>query len=509
MSHLSPNAEAKLAEFIAQFYDDAYGFVMAAYPWGVPILPDGSRNPLAHRKGPDKWQKRLLDKLSNHVKENMSLVSLGLEMEVFRSVRVSGHGVGKSAVVAWVIQWLMSTRKNMRGVVTANTQAQLETKTWPELAKWHKLLINSHWFKWRATAYFFAAYPEEQQKNYMVNAATVSPENTEAFAGLHNEGGTVLVIADEASGIEDKVIEVIQGAFTDGECFFLMFGNPTQPSGMFHKAATELRDLFDVEHIDSREVEHTNKSALNDIIRMYGGVDDDRVKVRVLGQFPSQAFNGLIGLDVVATAATRELWYDPGAALIMAIDVARFGDDRSVITFRQGRDARSRKPLSFNGLSTTKLAEIAMKIADVERPDAIVIESTGPGAGVIDQMRDKGYRVIEVHPGAQSSEPAHYFNKRAELWCLGRDWLILEGCISEDPELHREMTAIQYTLDSRESAIRLEPKEDMKKRTGLPSPDKADSFFLTFGARIARRDRAHSGRTNRMQLQTEYDPLTV
>ena len=148
---LSSEKEAELAEFIAQFYDDPYGFVMAVFPWGEPELADGSLNPLANKTGPEPWQRELLEDMGRHIKNNVILRELGLDMEVFRSAVASGHGIGKSAMVSWLIYFLMSTRVDTRGAVTASTQFQLEDKTWPELSKWHNLAINKHWFLWTAT----------------------------------------------------------------------------------------------------------------------------------------------------------------------------------------------------------------------------------------------------------------------------------------------------------------------------------------------------------------------
>lgn len=505
----SPQAEARIAEQVASYYADPLGFVMFAYPWGEPRLPDGSNNPLANKTGPEPWQRRLLIQLGEHIRENIERKKLGLDLLVWRSARVSGHGVGKSALVAWLNHFFMSTRPDTRGVVTANTAAQLASKTWPELAKWHNLLVCRHWFKWEATKYYFAQYPEDKQKNYMIEAATVSEHNTEAFAGLHNEGNAVVVMFDEASGIVPQIWNVATGAFTDGEGFFFVFGNPTQPTGDFADCFDKNREFYNCESVDSREVSHTNKQYLNDLIRMRG-IDDDEVKIRVLGQFPNQAFNGFIGVDAVNDAMTREHIPDSGAALIMAIDVARFGDDEIVFGWRQGRDARSRPMLTFKHLSTVRIAQVAMDLCNKERPDAIVIESTGPGAGVIDILRDRGYKVIEVHPGAPSDEPEHYYNKRCELWAKMRDALITELCIYDDPILFKQLTTILYTLDRHEQRIKLEAKVDMKKRTGLSSPDRADTLALTFGVRIARRDANLTRVTNitREMAVTEYDPIT-
>lgn len=497
--------EAKLAAFVAGFYDDPYGFVMAVWPWGAATLPDGSPNPLKNKKGPEPWQKRLLVKLGDHIKKNIQLSAMELDMEVWRSARASGHGVGKSAMVAWLIYFFMSTRADTRGVVTASTQFQIEDKTWPELAKWHNLAVNKHWFEWSATGFTFAAYPEDKRKNYKTTAATVSAHRTEAFAGLHNEGKTVFIIFDEASGIDDKVWEVADGAMTDGEAFFLCFGNPTRPDGSFHDCFDKHAHLYDTEHVDSREVSHSNKSALDVMIAKYGE-DSDEVKVRVKGQFPDHSYNGFISFDIVNDAQHRELWNDGGAGLIMAVDVARYGDDSSVILFRQGRDARTIPAKKFRGLSTTKLAEIAMAEAAIHRPDIIVIEGTGMGAGVIDTMRDRGCKVVEVYPGSTADDQHLFINKRMEWWSRMRDWLYAEGCIPVNSELFKQLTSIQYSYERTSNRQRLESKEDIKKR-GLPSPDEADTLALTFAVRALRRDRNKDRERTQPMADIDYDVM--
>lgn len=503
---LSAHKEAELAEFIASFYADPYGFVMAVFPWGEPVLSDGQPNPLANKSGPEPWQREELEALGEHIRLNQIRSDLGLDTEVWRSAIASGHGVGKSAMTSWVIYFLMSTRADTRGVVTASTQFQLEDKTWPELSKWHALAINKHWFMWTSTTFSFAAYPEDKRKNYRTTAATVSETNTEAFAGLHNEGKTVFVVFDEASGVFKKIWEVAEGALTDGEAFFFAYGNPTKPDGEFADCFDKHAHMYRHRHIDSREVSFTNKNALNDILRKYGE-DSDEAKVRVKGQFPSQAFNGFIAADAVDEAMNREESGDPGAALIMGIDVARMGNDKTVITWRQGRDARVAPTLSFSKLTVVKQAEIIAQEINAKRPDAVVIESTGPGAGLIDILRDKGYRITEIHPGSAAVAHEHYVNKRAEYWSKMRDWIYDEGCLPQDAELRAELIGIMYSLDRHEQRTKLEAKEDMKKR-GLPSPDKADSLALTFAVTVARRDRNNLRSATRGRLaKTEFDPL--
>src|SRR5215471_39246 len=489
-----PTTDQQLAEFAASFRTDPYGFVMAAFPWGEPSLSDGSFNPLHNRTGPEPWQKRLLTKLGKHVEENDQRIMLTLDPLVWRSARSSGHGVGKSALVAWLILWVMATRANARGVITANTQKQLETKTWPELAKWHKIFLFKRWFVWQATSYSSALVPEEERKNYMMTAMTVGEDNVEAVQGLHNATSTVLLIFDEASGIHPKIWEAAVGATTDGEVFFLVFGNPTQPAGDFADCFDKHIDMYDIEFVDSRDVSHTNKAALSDIIRMYGA-DSDEARVRVYGQFPHQAYNEFIGKDLAKAAQERQLQIDHMAALIMSIDVARYGGDEIVIGYRQGRDARTRPRLIFKGLSTVQLTRIIVKEVQIHRPDAIVVEAPGGGDGVIDQLRENYHlKVFEFWPGAIAADQQKFYRRRDEIWHLGKEWLIDGGCIDDDEEFFRQLTGLQYGYDRFEQKLKMESKELYKSRTGEHSPDRADQFMLTFAVNVLRRDRGQDWR---------------
>lgn len=514
ISPISKQTDEQLAQQIALFYDDPLGFVMFAYPWGEEQLPDGTSNPLREKIGPEPWQRRLLVKIGEHIKANNFLTRLKLQKEVGRFARASGHDVGKSAFVAWLVHFFMSTRRDTRITVTANTAAQLETKTWPELAKWHDLLINKHWFTWTATSYYFKLYPVEKQKNYAANAYTVGVDNTEAFAGLHNETGTVVIIFDEASGIFAKLWEVAQGAVMDGEGYHFAFGNPTEPTGEFadcfdrNAKMNSEGMMYDIETIDSREVSFSNKNAIRDILRRWGP-DSDQAKVRVYGQFPTQSFQGFISHEMVEAAVDRPLFHDSGAAVIMGVDGAAQGRSASVIRIRRGRDARTVPPLTFYNKTLTQLAEIVAREADKHRPDAITVESVGPTAGLIDILRDRKYRVIAVHPGAFSSDRNNWDRVRDEMWCRMRDWLADDGCIADEPRLKEQLTSIHYALDKHDQFIKLEAKQDYMDRTQLQSPDEADSLALTFAVTIRRRDRNldFKGGGSQGETVSDYDPM--
>lgn len=502
------STDAQIAALVASMIDDPYGLVMALFPWGQPYYYDDEgnqlRNPLADKKGPEDWQREELIALGEHMRENRIRKELGLELKVYRVAIASGHGVGKSAFVAWLILILMSTRVDTRGVVTASTQFQLEDKTWPELAKWLSLALNRKWFRWSASALTFAAYPEERQKNYRVSAATVSEEKTEAFQGLHNEGKTVFVLFDEASGVHDKIWEVAQGALTDGEAFFFALGNPTKPTGEFADCFDKNGDMYRHRHVDSRDVSFSNKSALADTIKLYGE-DSDEVRVRVKGQFPAQSYNGFFDMEAVSMAMEKpdeDIHVKPEDPLIMAVDVANTGPDETVIGFRRGWDARSIPMVCVKGLKTPQIVALVCKLADQYQPDGILIENVGPGVGVADYVEKRNYKVIRVWPGAPSADEA-LVNVRAENHWKFREWVYEGGALPNDKELKEQMRTIQYIISKTTGKTMMEPKDDLKKR-GLPSPDRLDMYTLTFGARVARRDpskRWRAGQQNRAIVQ--------
>ncbi len=452
------------------FAHDPLGFVLYAFPWGEP-------GELADKTGPDAWQRDILESIGK---------SLDKSFDAVRTAVASGHGIGKSALVSWLVLWALATKSDTKVVVTANTEKQLQTKTWPEIAKWHRLSIISHWFKFTATALF--STEAQHDKTWRADAVPWSEQNTEAFAGLHNQGKRLLLVMDEASAIADPVWDVAEGAMTDEqtEIIWTAFGNPTKPTGRFRECFAGGRFAHRWEHrqIDSRTVAMTNKDQLNQWVADYGE-DSDFVRVRVRGVFPKTGAVQFIGSDLVAEAAKRETsgtLYDP---LIFGVDVARFGDDSSVIAYRRGRDARSIPMREFRGLDTMQFAAMVAEEITARKPQAVFVDEGGVGGGVIDRLRQLGHHVIGVNFGSASSETRIYSNKRAEMWGRMRDWLA-GGAVQDNAELIAELTGPEYSYD-KDSRIVLEKKADMKKR-GLSSPDKADALALTFAHPVAATD---------------------
>lgn len=466
-------ADQQLIEDIAGFTHDPLGYALYAFPWGV------KGTELEHRRL-RKWQRDFLDGIGERLRSGV--VEAG---EVIREATASGHGIGKSALVAMLIKWAMDTREDTRGVITANTEKQLLTKTWPELSKWHRMSLTAHWATLTATA--LISNSPGHDKTWRIDAVSWSEHNTEAFAGLHNEGKRLLLVFDEASAIGDKVWEVAEGALTDEatEIIWAVYGNPTRNTGRFRECFRSER--WNARQIDSRTVEGVNLIELQGMVDEYGE-DSDVVKVRIRGLFPSQSATQFIGEDEITTSQRRELPPQAyqHAARVVGVDVARHGDDASVILKRQG--PWTDKPKALRVMDTMVLVEEIVSVIETWKPDAVFIDATGMGWGVVDRLRQLGYKHIHaVQVGEKAIAEREYVNHRSELWGRMRAWIRSEGVLPDDPTLSSELQAPEYDYDDK-TRIRLESKKAMKAR-GQASPDHADALALTFHTTVAPRTR--------------------
>lgn len=458
-------AQGVAASYLARVRHDPLLFVETAYPWGV----EGSL--LEHAKGPRDWQREQLVMLGEHLSDPEK------RFTPYRSSVASGHGIGKSCLISWLIHWGICTMVDSKGVLTANTESQLRTKTWPELDKWTHMLACREYFRADNTVF----RSNELELTWRCDAIPWSANNTEAFAGLHNEGKRVLLLFDEASAIDDKIWEVSEGAMTDAgtEIIWIVFGNPTRPQGRFYHTHNLHRHRWVHRQIDSREVEGTNKQQLNEWVQDHGE-DSDFVRVRVRGMFPRSGSNQLIPTETVTEAQQRDVSPSFTDPLIFGIDVARFGDDQSVLQTRKGVAAGIHGTFKWRGLDNVQLADqIALKIIEL-KPHHVFIDGGGPGGGVCDVLKHRGFDVNEISFGSKPRNP-DYANKRAEMWCEMRDWIVTEGSIPwNDPDLASElMNQTYYYRENKQQDLVLTPK-DVMKREGLPSPDNADALALTF-----------------------------
>jgi hypothetical protein len=486
--------------------DNPLAFVLFAYPWGE------KNTPLEKFGGPRTWQVDLLLQIAEHIKNNKNRMANGKEPLLFQAATASGRGIGKSALVSWLVHWMMSCQLGSTSIVTANTEDQLKSKTWAEAGKWHTLGINSHWFEKTALSLkpepWFQAALKNQLKidtgYYYAQAQLWSEEKPDSFAGVHNPRG-VLLIFDEASGIPKPIWTVSEGFFTEPELyrFWLTFSNPRRNTGPFFECFHAQRDFWNRRCIDSRTVEGTDKNLLNQIVEKYGE-DSDEVRVEVKGEFPRQGDRQFISREFIQGAKARELIEDDWAPLIMGVDPARYGNDSTVIRFRQGRNARILPPVIMKGADNMEVANQCAHLINQYNPDAVCIDA-GNGTGIIDRLKEMKFRVYEVWFG-HKPEDQKWADKRTELWARMRDWLA-GGCIDASSDLADDLAGPEYKF-VQSDRLKLESKEDMKRR-GLSSPDHGDALACTFAVKVARRDirTSRTRNTNRTRNASEYSVL--
>ncbi len=459
------NAEQKLATAIAQFAYDPLGFVNFVYPWGEP-------GALEAETGPDAWQASVLQDLGQQLEGE----AVRPEGGAVQFATASGHGIGKSALVAWTIQWFISTRPHPQIVITANTREQLLKKTFREVSVWHKRMINRHWFEWTATKFYHKDHPE----TWFAAAVPWSKEHSEGFAGTHEKH--VLIIFDEASGIDDKIWEVTEGALTTKGAVWMVFGNPTRNTGRFRECFGKFQHRWTTRRVDSRTAKMTNKAQLQQWIDDYGE-DSDFARIRIKGEFPRAGSTQFIPSDAVERAMRNQVPLDEQGTKILSVDVARFGDDQTVFVLRQGSQVLPLR--KYYGLDTMQVAALVAEVIEDWQPDCTFVDGSGLGAGVVDRLRALNYRVIEVLAGAKPDDEAKYANKRAEMWGRMRDWLKGDVALPDDDGLKSALIGLEYGFNTK-NAIQLEKKEDMKAR-GLASPDEADALAYSFAEPV----RAH------------------
>ena len=465
--------ELELAMDIGAYSLDPPSLVRYVFPWESEIL----KTP-----GPRAWQADILEQIKAHLADDAT------RFQPLQIAVASGHGIGKSALIAMIMEWAQSTCEDCKIICTAGTGTQLATKTVPEVQKWFRLAVNSHWWDINATS--IRVKDPNHQSMWRTDFITWSIQKTEAFAGLHNQGKRIVIVFDEASSIDDLIWEVTEGALTDEdtEIIWIAFGNPTRNTGEFYRAITGA-NRWVKKQIDSRTVEGTNKVLLDAQAKEWGE-DSDRCRVRIRGEFPRGGSTQFISGDVVALARKRIVEGHQTMPVILGVDVARFGDDRSVIFKRQGRKSEicgGKAQGIFYGIDTQKLGGLVQEAIDREHPDAVVIDGDGIGGAVYDYLKARGYdrRTLlhEFHGGSTPSDQHKYLNKRAEVWGDMRDWL--EGAqIPDDPEMETDLTGPDYGYHPSKGCLVLESKDEMKSR-GVDSPDLGDALAMTFGVKVA------------------------
>ena len=450
-----------------------YDFLTLAlmlWPWGV------KGSPLEHEQL-DDWQVKTLDVISRQL-----LKQAKLPQDERKAVRVairSGHGPGKSALIAMLLHCWMATRYPTSVVGTANTATQLSTKTWREVQKWHGMCRLKHWFDVSATRMRLTYRPND----CVADAIPWSKERPEAVAGTHSPH--TLILYDEASGIPKEIYDVHEGAGLTGEKLWLTMGNQTQNVGPFADSFARDAKRWNRLTVDSRAARKTNKAEIAQWVELWGE-DSDFVRVRVRGLPPKAASTQLIPLDLIQEARKRKPDQKPyeHMAKIIGVDAARFGDDDSVIIVRQGNCILNY--VRIKDADGPSLADKVIEMIEHHKPDATFIDVVGIGASCYDSVRYRNYECIPANMG-ESAYNIRHFNRKTDCFVAVRDYLKDGGALPDDDVMEYELASIQYTFSkSREQQMQIVPKEIMKA-LGLPSPDGADALALTFFAKVERK----------------------
>lgn len=416
---------------------------------------------------PDNWQEEALEAFPHRP----------------RIALKSCKGPGKTATLAWIgLNFLLTRPQSMCGA-TSISGANLKAGLWTELARWYqKAPLLQHFFEMTKSEIF----AKESPKTWKLEARTWAADADaaqigNALAGLHAE--YVLWLLDESGDYPDSILPTVEAIFSGNpiEAHIVQAGNPTKLSGPLYRACVTARSLWTVVEItgdpdDPKRSPRISVEHAKEQITQYGR-DNPWVMVNVFGRFPPASFNALLGVEEVRQAMSLKYQQHDidHAARVLGVDVARFGDDASVICPRQGLVTFPMKVMR-NVTSTVGAGQVARTWADWN-VDACFIDNTGGyGAGWIDQLIELKRTPIGVGFAEKAIDP-RYFNRRAEMYFLGTEWVKRGGCLPDDPELLEELSSITYTFKG--DAMLLEPKDVIKARLGR-SCDKSDGWALTF-----------------------------
>jgi hypothetical protein len=402
----------------------------------------------------------------------------------------SGISTGKTTLGAWATHWHVDCHPHSKCAVTAPSSAQLRDALVAEVKMWGERKKAGLFRDTTVTSEMM--YVNDAEDQFAV-FKTAKREQPEALQGLHAD--YILVLVDEAAGVHDAVYDPLRGATGKYATRFALLANPNRATGYFHRTHTQesVRQNWTRLRFNSWNSPHSAKDYLQELLDEYGE-ESDMYRVRVLGEFPSASPSQLISTDSVNDAMVRHLREDQykHAPVILGVDVAWEGGDRSCVYLRQG--LMSKCLGVWHNIDNMTLADRVAIFEDDYKADAICVD-VGWGTGVIDRLRQIGRKPTPVHFGGAPINQG-YKNKRAEMWFSIRDWLVQGGALPPREQLKLDLTAPEYGPDDMKKS--LERKKDIKKRLGF-SPDEGDALALTFAVRVVPkqdRSRAYHGKTN-------------
>ena len=435
--------------FTRRFYNDRVGFVR-----------------LILQAEPEPWQEKVLRKLDQG----------GTRI----SIR-SGHGVGKTTLIAWVILHFVITRIPTKIAVTAPTQGQLidglanEVKVWLGVME-DKMPALRGILTANAERVFLTAAPELAFVSYK----TARRESPEALQGVHAEN--VLLVADEASGVDEAVFEAAAGSMSTAGAITILAGNPTRRQGFFFDTHNRLSEFWHTVKVACTDSSRVSQEYIDGEKRF--GEESNRYRVRVLGEFPLADDDSLIPYYLIAEAAKRDIALANSEPVFWGLDVARsMQGDRSALAKRQGN-------LLLEPVKTWRLPDLMQLVGQVKaewdrtpkssRPEAIFVDVIGLGAGAVDRLRELQLPVYGVNVAeSPSAVNVTAMRLRDELWINMRDWFMTRTVAGPfDDELITEISTPGVSYQST-GKMKVEGKAEMRAR-GQRSPDKADALMLTF-----------------------------
>jgi hypothetical protein len=479
--------EQDLRERLAEFRWDPLGAVMYGFPWG--------EGELAPFKGPRIWQCEELDRLGAWLQNPET------RYQVYQRWIASGHGPGKTTLLAFLAWWNQSTFLDAMARITANTDRQLTGTTSPEFSRWFRLAINAHWFTPNVSS--IKANDDRHEQTWRLDFVPWSMENPQAFAGKHNSLRRMMYGFEEASPIPSEIFKVARGGLTDAHTERILFaiGNPTLNNGEFYERIFgSMRTDGTHRVIDSRDVEGCDLKEIADWLKECGGDEDsDYFRVRARGLYPKGGEGQFIDLETVALAQKRKVVSLSTDPLIAGVDFAWGGADDNVIRFRKGSDARSISPVRIKGEFTRDAAVMVGKLADIlshtyngEKVAMMFVDGSGVGGNagaVVAGVRALGHKNLqEINFGHDAIDSIHYCYRRDEMWGQMKKWLRESGAIDSDPGLAADLG--KPMLVGNGQRMKLESKDLMKKRLSKlgidsSSPDDADALALTFAMPVA------------------------
>lgn len=407
----------------------------------------------------------------------------------------SGHGVGKTAFEAWSILWYVTTHFPCKVPCTAPTGHQLNDILWSELALWRRRMGPqlSELFEVTSDRLYLKLSPDE----CFAVARTARKENPDALQGFHSEN--IMFFVDEASGVPDEIFQPLEGALSTPGAKSLMCGNPTKTRGYFFDSHHKNRSQFHCIRVSCEESSRVHPNYINKMRTQYGE-ESNVFRVRVLGEFPLEAADVLMPLSIVEPAIEREVETFP-VKVVWGFDPARYGECSNALAKRQGNELL--EPIKTWG-NVSLMVTVGRIVSEYEntpadmRPHEIIVDVGGLGAGVVDRLEELGLPVVGINAGeAPPRSKAHQVMRMRDwLWWQGREWFLGQNVkMPQDDFLVQELVDVHYSLTS-SGKIVVETKREMLDR-GVPSPDRADAFLLTFAGSVVTSDAWEAGKLTR------------